>query len=331
MTTTPQLRPMSIGDMFDAAFRLYRRHFITFVGIVALLQVPMAIVQFVLQFVVARDATLDILRFSERLSSFRGGPLITPNSIPWQSFLVFYAITLGIAVIQGLIVQSLLTGALANAIARSYLGQPVSILSAYRLGWRRYLALVVSSFLLFLIALLILALFMGCSVGGMVAFASTARSQRSALMVGVLGSVVVIVAILLFVPVVLFFFIRFILSTQAIVLEGRGPLSGLGRSWRLIGKSFWRALLVFVLVLVLSLLISGLPTYLASFVAGLVGGARGAENVLRNQAVGALASQLGLIFGLPLLFSIYTLFYYDLRIRKEGYDLELMAQQQAVS
>jgi hypothetical protein len=31
---------------------------------------------------------------------------------------------------------------------------------------------------------------------------------------------------------------------------------------------------------------------------------------------------------LPLQLAIYTLLYYDLRIRKEGYDLELMAQAQ---
>ena len=32
----------------------------------------------------------------------------------------------------------------------------------------------------------------------------------------------------------------------------------------------------------------------------------------------------------PLLFTIFTLFYYDQRIRKEGYDIELMAQQVAL-
>ena len=48
-TPQPRLRPMALADMLDTAFRLYRRHFLTFVGIVALLQVPMAIVQFLAQ------------------------------------------------------------------------------------------------------------------------------------------------------------------------------------------------------------------------------------------------------------------------------------------
>ena len=47
--SAPQLRPMSLSDMLDAAFRLYRKHFLTFVGIVALLLVPMAILQFLVQ------------------------------------------------------------------------------------------------------------------------------------------------------------------------------------------------------------------------------------------------------------------------------------------
>ncbi len=38
---------------------------------------------------------------------------------------------------------------------------------------------------------------------------------------------------------------------------------------------------------------------------------------------------IGLIISYPLLFSVYTLLYYDLRIRKEGYDLEVLAQQAA--
>lgn len=326
MTTAPRLRPMSIGDMFDAAFRLYRQHFLTFVGVVALLQLPMAIVQFLLQYVVGRQATLEVLRFSQRSTIFSPGSPPSLSTFPFNAFLVFYGITIGLAVFQALIVQSLLTGALANAIARSYLGEPVSILGAYQLGLRRYAALVASSLLLFLLGATTIGLFAGCSVAGIVALGSTLSGPRASVAAGVLGLLAVLAMIVLLIPVVLFFFIRFILTTQAIVLEGRGPLAGLGRSWRLIGTSFWRALLVFVLVLVLSYIISLIPSLLVTFGLGLFGG--GATAQLRNQAIASFVSQLGLILGLPLLFSIYTLLYYDLRVRKEGYDLELMAQSQ---
>jgi hypothetical protein len=318
---------MSIGDMFDAAFKLYRRHFLIFIGIVALVQVPMAIVQYLLQYVVGRAATLDVLQFSARPPVFRPGqnPL---DSLPINSFLTFYAITIGVGVFQGLIIQSLITGALATAISRSYLGQPISILDAYRFGLRRYLSLIGAAMLLLLVGAFMLLVFAGCSFGVVVAFAATLRGSQATTLATLLGALFVVGVVLLFIPVVLFFFIRFILSTQAIVLEGLGPLSGLARSWRLVGKSFWRALLIFVLVLVLSYIISVIPSLLALFGLNLIsGGAATAQ--LRNQAIGTFIAQIGLILGLPLLFSIYTLLYYDLRIRKEGYDIELMAQQAA--
>ena len=326
VTPMPHLRAMSIGDMFDAAFRLYRKHFLTFIGIVALVQVPMSIVHFYLEYVVAGNATLDVLRFSARPPVIRPGqnPL---SAFPINSFLTFYGIIFGVAIFQGLIIQNLTTGALANAISRSYLGRPISILGAYGFGLRRYLSLIASSFVLLLIGIIVVALFGGCAFGAVVLFARS-LGGRAAFAGILLGWFAIILLIILLIPVILFFFIRFVLTTQAIVLEGRGPLSGLARSWKLISKSFWRALGVFVLVLLLSYLLSVIPSLLLTFGLNLITG-NSATSMLRNQALGSFVAQVGLIVGLPLLFSVYTLLYYDLRIRKEGYDLELMAQQAA--
>src|SRR4051812_25760818 len=40
---TPALRPLSVGDVLDELFALYRRHFKTYVGIAALVHVPLAL------------------------------------------------------------------------------------------------------------------------------------------------------------------------------------------------------------------------------------------------------------------------------------------------
>src|SRR5215208_3149079 len=73
---TPRLRPMSISDMLDAAFRLYRRHFLTFIGIVALLQVPMAILQFAAQ--------LPFLQAMQRFTA--SPPVLAPGASPLDIF-----------------------------------------------------------------------------------------------------------------------------------------------------------------------------------------------------------------------------------------------------
>ena len=39
------LRPLRLGELLDQAIRLYRRNFITFVGIVAMVYVPLMILQ----------------------------------------------------------------------------------------------------------------------------------------------------------------------------------------------------------------------------------------------------------------------------------------------
>ena len=46
---TLRLRPMGVGDLLDIAFRLYRRHFLRLVGIVAVIYVPLTLVQTILE------------------------------------------------------------------------------------------------------------------------------------------------------------------------------------------------------------------------------------------------------------------------------------------
>ena len=46
---TLRLRPMGVGDLLDTAFRLYRRHFLLFVGIVSVIYVPLTLVRTALE------------------------------------------------------------------------------------------------------------------------------------------------------------------------------------------------------------------------------------------------------------------------------------------
>lgn len=57
-----RLRPQSVIELVDAAFRLYREHFLTFIGVAASFQVPMVILRFLLEYVFGRDAALDVIR-----------------------------------------------------------------------------------------------------------------------------------------------------------------------------------------------------------------------------------------------------------------------------
>jgi hypothetical protein len=329
MDDAPQLRAQSVIELVDDAFRLYRRHVLTFIGIVAIVQTPMLIVRFLLEFVVGRDAAMDVIRFLSQPIVVQSGRNPFAN-FPISSFLFYFGITFGVAALEGLIVQSLIGGALANAVAHSYMGKPISIPAAYSFGLRRYGSLILSALILLLMSAGLFGLSLACAFGIAVLTALASRLIGVDTFETLAGPAALIGFVIAFLLGVLFFLIRFILAIQAIILEEYGPIAGLGRSWRLIRSSFWRTLATSVIALVLSFLTSALPSYLVNYGAALISSDT-AQDVLRNQALGAFVAEIGLIIGLPLFYSIYTLLYYDLRIRSEGYDIEIRARQVALT
>ncbi len=317
MESTPRLRPMSISDMLDAAFRLYRRHFLTFIGIVALLQVPMAILQFAAQ--------LPYLQAMQRFTA--RPPVLAPGASPLDLFpfaqlLPYYALIFGLSIFQYLLVYNLMTGALANAISRSYLGQPISILSSYNIGLKRVGALIAASLIPFAVGLAFVALIAGCAFGAVYMYMQGARTDAQPnIGLAIAAGIGLFGLIILGGLAGLFFYVRLILTTQAIVLEGQGPLAGLTRSWRLVGQAFWRSLGIFLLVYAFMYIVSlvvQLPLVAAGALFGMLFNTSGLY-----QSIVSLITYGVLILVLPLQFIIFTLLYYDLRIRKEGYDLEL--------
>lgn len=123
--------------------------------------------------------------------------------------------------------------------------------------------------------------------------------------------------IFLVVPAVIFF-VHFLFIPQVVVLERKGPFAALGRSWELVRGNFWRvfgiALVVYIIVAVIQGVVGG--------VAGALLAAVGEHSGVGSTIVGAIVTVLVVPFQLGAL----TLLYYDLRIRKEGFDLEYMAK-----
>jgi len=92
----------------------------------------------------------------------------------------------------------------------------------------------------------------------------------------------------------------------------------LRRSWDLTRGFRWKALGLWVIALAL---VAGLVIG-AAFLAAMVEALFGKGETLSTVVV-ALVSLL--VY--PLLSCVFTLFYYDLRVRKEGFDLEMLSQQ----
>jgi hypothetical protein len=115
--------------------------------------------------------------------------------------------------------------------------------------------------------------------------------------------------------------VKLSMTFPALVCEKTGPFASIGRSWRLTHNNWWR---VFGALLV-TLLILFVITIALSLVLGAV---LLSSDSLSEVAFAVLTTLIGLLIGAityPLWAAIVTVIYYDLRVRNEGFDLQLLA------
>src|ERR1700752_353879 len=126
MSLLPEARPLGIGELLDAALRLYRAHFWRLLGIAAIGQLPLAALQLFLMFRGSPDVLAAGFVVSPITMTFV--PLLTVYFIGWLFLFPLFphAINMLIRSVpllllcagQYFIVQSLVTGALTSAIVR---------------------------------------------------------------------------------------------------------------------------------------------------------------------------------------------------------------------
>ena len=130
------------------------------------------------------------------------------------------------------------------------------------------------------------------------------------------------IGFVLFILPGVFLSVKWSVAFAAIVSERAGPFSAIGRSWELTRGHWWRT---FGTLLVLGLL--SLVLYLA-IVAGL-GSAIATNQDMSEVTYATLTVALTIVlFAIlyPLIAAIISVMYYDLRVRNEGFDLQLLAQ-----
>lgn len=106
---------------------------------------------------------------------------------------------------------------------------------------------------------------------------------------------------------------RYVNVTAVVMLEGAGPLTAVRRSRELGRGSALRILALLVIIGVLF-------TVVMFTIGALMGG------FFENSAVASMLASFLIVPVYPVLGTLFTALYYDLRIRREGYDIELLAQ-----
>jgi len=121
----PALRPLRLGELLDQAIRLYRRNFLTFIGIIALVYIPLSI----LQAIASAFMTTSITSVDPRE--------IFTNYAYWIGVLFTFVLLF----VRFILVQGFATGALTRAVANTYLGREVNIPDSYRGMGKSWLSL----------------------------------------------------------------------------------------------------------------------------------------------------------------------------------------------
>ena len=125
----------------------------------------------------------------------------------------------------------------------------------------------------------------------------------------------------LYIPAVFFLSGKWSLAAPAIVTEDIGSTEGLKRSWNLTEDHFWRVVGTSLAASLLVILITTIPTVFFSFVFDALN-----LDFQIIQVFNLFIEQIATTLALPFSIAATTLIYYDLRIRKEGFDLQVLAE-----
>jgi hypothetical protein len=293
------LRPRGVGELLDAAFTLYRRNFLLLVAIAAVVQVPFAVVQLIVFGLADVSGHLNDLQTLSTTVSGQSGLTADQTSRLTTDLGVFFVYLGVVLLVQFLVVYPLSLAATTSAVSNRYLDQPATVGGSYRAALARWRSLVAMVLWLLLV------------VGG-----------SGVLVVGLgvlIGSAALViagfVAVMVFYVVVL---VRTSVAPQAIVIERRTGREGLARSWALTRGSFWRIVGIRLLLMILQGIVGFVLA--APITAAVAAGSVGTQQMV-SQVVQAVSA----VFVAPITLVTLTLLYYDLRIRREGFDIEMLA------
>lgn len=255
--TQLDLRPLTMGEILDRTFSLFRRHFLLFLGLTAIPQVI--------------------------LLGFRILQVMSARIQQGAEYSVIVAMLIGLAaLIATLAVYVVSQGATITAVSELYLGRTASIASSLKKIWGE------------LGSLLGVLLLNGLAIGG--------------------------ATLLLIIPGI-YVTCRLFVCVPAAVVEGRGPRESLSRSFDLTRDNAIRAFVILLVFLAINFAIAAVIQFPILFELG-------QAHDPAARAMWAVWAQVAQTFTTilvqPVLLIATSIFYFDLRVRKEGFDLQFL-------
>jgi len=263
-TTHPTLRPLRIGEILGTAIRLTLSNVRTLIPLVAIIVVPLAIIDAVLLLATLHNGFIvDNKLYLQTTGGYNGG-----------RYAMLALRFLGSAIAAGLVFR---------AVSTIYLGGQPSVGESARAAFSRAGTLVMTA----------LVVTIGTLIG----------------------------LVLLVLPGI-WFAVTCAVAVPAVMMEGRGAFEAIGRSQELVRGRWWATFGAF--------LVAYLLLAVVEFVLGLI---LGAALLGGHHSLTALGVELVVVFlvaqliTIPFIGSVITVIYFDLRVRKEGLDVEHHARE----
>ncbi len=334
MTTFPISGPLSLGDLLDRTFRLYRAHFGLFVRTAALFLVPMLVASGLLTGAASADS------FALLAGMMTGDVSTQPTSDTGTQGWVF--LLSGLSMLVNGFVVLVLTRQSIDALH----GEEQPIGQSLATGWKRlwtYIRMLiwqglvyfaVTAGLLLVLGILVFLIVAAATVVGLsLDLGSLLDFDSPAGIVAVIGAGILvfcgyILAVILVMLPIIYYASRWIVAVP-VLLDGEWRArEALRRSWALTQGHIWRAVGYSVLLWLLSFLVVSLPVIVAQM------GTTAlflADQMFLAVALSTAVSAIFSILWVPFNSSALVLLYYDLRVRKESYDLDLRIDQMAAA
>ncbi|MFF5209357.1 hypothetical protein [Streptosporangium sp. NPDC000396] len=295
------LRPLSLGDILDGAIKLIRSNPKSVLGLsaiaAALGAIPVAVGQ--------------AIRLGEV-----GTTLSQSSSLdgqPEAGFLTQYGPSLISYMVQ-FVAVTLLSGVLTRILGRAVFGGKMTVGEAWQLTRSR----VPTLFGLVAVGMLILLVPVAAVVALLFAMASAGAGVGATVLAGA-------VALLGFLAYSLFITTRLALAASVAVLERRGVVDSLSRSWRLVSGGFWRTLGILLLTQIIAGLVGmvlSFPFTLAGSAVGIIGQGSSGTRIAAAILI-AVGVTVGAMITYPFQAGVNGLLYADRRMRAEAFDLVL--------
>lgn len=318
------LRPLSIGDIYQGAFAAIKTNARTMFGFTA------ALLGVVLVISIATNYAIINLVLPNYLS---------PSS-PYAA--VFTSLSGSFSQLGGSLLQVLatvlLSGLIVVAVSRSVLGRVASSKEVWERTKSKFLPLIglniITSIISGLMMIIGIILFF-ILLAGVAASAETETELFQDLGITLVGILILVVAGAI---VGSYLYIKFSVAPPAMVLENLGVFASIGRSWSLTRGNFWRLFGINILTTIITSMVAGIFVGIADALGAIfiVVGSSSPEDVIASlnttYILIMVMSTIAQLLILPFTSSVNALLYIDLRMRKEGLDVELrnaVAEQQA--